>query len=239
MNKTMILVLIGILLAGCASNPSSPFTHIYAFGDEYTDNGNSYDFGKVVAENNEDLANYLKWLDTYYWQGRYSNGPLPVEVLAEETNVDLTNYAFAGALSDFHNIAEAISQLTNAGAKQFVVVNMHDISKQPLMLDEYIAGAGAYQSWFNAMLPDEMKKLAMELDVKISIFDDQAVEDRILSNADDYGLTNLKDKCLVWTETGESTACESPDDYFYWDDEHPTRHVNQIIGEAMAEQLSK
>jgi len=31
-----------------------------------------------------------------------------------------------------------------------------------------------------------------------------------------------------------TTACNSPDEYFFWDPVHPTRRVHQIVGEAMA-----
>jgi cholinesterase len=311
MNKIMIFIMIGILLAGCSTTSSAPISQVYAFGDDYSDNGNAYKMVNSLTVDNEAVIPWVKWLDTYYWQGRFSNGPLPVEVLAKKLKIDLVDYAVAGALSDTHNIAEtilliqrntgllsqvqkfitdldeekadadaiyviqigdgdfenskpddefdsgilsdkvianigeAISQLTDAGAKRFVVVNMHDISKQPLMEEVFVTAAKAYQSYFNATLLAEMETLAEDLDVEIKIFDYAAVSDGIRSEPDKYGLINLDDKCLAHTEPAPTwadaitTVCKSPDEYYYWDDEHPTRVVNQIIGEAMAEQLSK
>jgi phospholipase/lecithinase/hemolysin len=86
-----------------------------------------------------------------------------------------------------------------------------------------------------------MEKLAQELGVDITIFDYQAIEARILNDPDEYGITNLKEQCMVYNAIPDpnTTVCAPPDEYFYWDAGRPTRRVHQIIGEAMAEQLSK
>lgn len=78
------ILLGGILLAGCSGSQSSqekPISHVYAFGDEHSDKGQCS-------------------------EGRMSNGPLAVEVLAERLNVDLTDYAWCAALSGYDYLEE-------------------------------------------------------------------------------------------------------------------------------------
>ena len=304
MNKVMVFILISMLLAGCSSTSRTPISHIYAFGDTFSDNGNAYKINKGILAETGENAEAMKWFETFYWQGRYTNGPVAVEVLADRLKIDLTDYAVTYANSDtsnavdtdfaefkntgllgqaqkyiaslkgekadpdalYHikigsgafmnlyegdpkpiadqviaNISEAISLLAAAGAKQYMVANMHNISAYPDKSEMDVSGAKAYQSYFNSTLPVAMEKLARELGVKITIFDYQAVEDHIMSNPAEYGITNIMDQCLDATDFTESdtTVCKSPDEYFFWDGGRPTRTVHQILGEAMAEQLSK
>jgi phospholipase/lecithinase/hemolysin len=65
-------------------------SHVYAFGDSYSDNGNFYKLDPGA-------------FDSFNWQGRSSNGPVAVEVLANELGVGLTDYAVGGAKSDTDN----------------------------------------------------------------------------------------------------------------------------------------
>jgi len=71
--------------------PTSRITHVYAFGDDHSDNGNYY---KLTMESAFRIN----------WQGRLSNGPLAVEVMAERLNVELTDYAVCAAMSGLSSI---------------------------------------------------------------------------------------------------------------------------------------
>ena len=50
-----------------------------------------------------------------------------------------------------------------------------------------------YQSRIKSTLPGVIDRLAGQLKVKISVFDFIAAEERIRSNASQYGFTNLTD----------------------------------------------
>ena len=94
----VIAALALVVLADCApavtATPvTAPFTHIYAFGDSYSDNGNG---ARLLGSD---------WTANFYWEGRASNGPTGVEVLATQLNVPLTDYAVVGARSDTESIA--------------------------------------------------------------------------------------------------------------------------------------
>ncbi|CAG8580024.1 20524_t:CDS:2 [Cetraspora pellucida] len=64
------------------------FTKYVAFGDSFSDNGNSYN-----------LTNET-WPTPINYKGHFTNGKVWTEYLAELLNVKLTNYAFGGATSN-------------------------------------------------------------------------------------------------------------------------------------------
>jgi phospholipase/lecithinase/hemolysin len=83
----------------------APISHVYGFGDSMSDNGNA---AKLLGAD---------WSAQYYWQGRASNGPTAVEVLAARLNVPLTDYAVYGARSDSDSDSlESDPRLANTGA---------------------------------------------------------------------------------------------------------------------------
>lgn len=70
--------------ATAASTPTAtPISHVYAFGDSYSDNGNMKKL----------LPSGPPW--NLMWEGRVSNGPVAVEVLATRLNVPLTDCLYA------------------------------------------------------------------------------------------------------------------------------------------------
>ena len=303
MNKVMVFILIGVLLAGCSNSSSPNITHVYAFGDEQSDMGKCIDLVKEAIDQGEadpievpKIFN-LKVQDRY--GGRLTNGPVAVEVLADRLGVPLTDYAVCMAMSDhytllpsavfdntgllgqidqfekdlngkeadpnalytiqiggvdlFHrgtsntatavisNIATAIRRLAELGAKHILVGNAFNMSKFPGFTVMGIARtAEEYQTLFNETLPGELETLAEELNADIEIFDITAVENSIQSHPENYGITNLTEPCThLGSGDGVTDICTNPDAYYYWGYFYPTRHVHEILGEAMAEQLSK
>ncbi|CAG8445313.1 10091_t:CDS:2, partial [Scutellospora calospora] len=68
--------------------PRKRYNNIIAFGDSFTDVGNVYN-----------LSNNI-WPSKTNYTGRFCNGKLWVEYLADWLNVELLNYAFGGATAD-------------------------------------------------------------------------------------------------------------------------------------------
>ena len=88
--KTLCLGLLALMLAIPSVVAASQFSHIVVFGDSLSDTGNLYalDPSSVPASK--------------YYQGRFSNGPVWVEYLAEADLLDATlvNNAYGGASTD-------------------------------------------------------------------------------------------------------------------------------------------
>ncbi len=141
----------------------------------------------------------------------------------------------AAADLEVANLVTAVTDLAKAGARQIMLVNLPDLSILPGVVSEgYVDEATAFQARVNAALPTEMERLSKEYNIPIKIFDYLAASQKIRANPDQYKLTNLTDMCVSFPS---EVVCPSPDGYFFWDEYHPTRRVQQIIGEAMAEQL--
>ncbi|MFC2037944.1 SGNH/GDSL hydrolase family protein [Chloroflexota bacterium] len=261
---------------------------MYAFGDSNSDNGN--------------LKQLLpSWHWDVYWEGRLSNGPVAVEVLANRLSVELTDYAVAGAKSDtsnlnpsfpntgalgqvekfktelnghsadpnalyfvmigandfnevldvvpsdiptltdhtVDNIATLITQLAQLGAKRFLVVNSAEIAVKPHVVTKGRSDQAAeFQALMNSKLSSQLDELKSQLKVEITLFDYVTLSTKIRENPSDYGLSNLTDACQP-VFFGVKSACASPDEYYFWDEAHPTRRVHQIFGEAWAALFGK
>lgn len=92
----LALKLAGLSLAVTAlahSADAAAYSQIIAFGDSLSDNGNLFALtGKPPAP---------------YYQGRFSNGPVAVEVMADSMGLSLTDYAYGGAQTGTGNVSGA------------------------------------------------------------------------------------------------------------------------------------
>lgn len=86
-----------VLLAAPLGAAHAAYSQIVAFGDSLSDNGN------VFATTKDALGFGLPTAP--YWNGRFSNGPVAVEVMAQTLGISLVDYAFGGALTGTTNRA--------------------------------------------------------------------------------------------------------------------------------------
>ncbi|MDF1757789.1 MAG: SGNH/GDSL hydrolase family protein [Legionellaceae bacterium] len=98
MFKKFLIVIIGGLLFSTAAF-SAPLNKIVVFGDSLSDNGNLYEYFKHQLPPSPP-----------YYKGRFSNGPVWVEILAKSLypknwNNHLLDYAFGGAGVSYEGIA--------------------------------------------------------------------------------------------------------------------------------------
>jgi phospholipase/lecithinase/hemolysin len=68
-----------------------------------------------------------------------------------------------------------------------------------------------------------LSNLRPPLGATIIPLDVHTLFENIITNPPLYGLTNAKEQCLA------NIACTNPDDFFFWDEQHPSRQGHRLI----------
>ncbi|MHA5865958.1 cholinesterase ChoE, partial [Pseudomonas aeruginosa] len=117
MRTRLPALLLGVLLAGQACGHTSPLLapvrQIHAFGDSYSDNGESQRLTREMLA--KGIAGAQALPGEVYWQGRWSNGPTAVEVLARQLGAQLADHAVGGAKSGADNYYGWMSAYRHTG----------------------------------------------------------------------------------------------------------------------------
>lgn len=129
--RTLLLSLIlGLFCAQLTlSATAAPIEHIYAFGDSYSDNGASDRLTHEMLEKGIKDAQRLP--GELYWQGRWSNGPTAVEVLAQRLGAQLTDYAVGGAKSGRNNYYAWMTPYQDTGLSGQIDQYLGGLNGQP------------------------------------------------------------------------------------------------------------
>ena len=250
---------------------AASFSQIYVFGDSLSDVGNTLQATGIPPS-------------PPYFQGRFSNGPVWVEYLAEDLELapnQQINYAIGGATTgsnntlipgvqlpglqqqidsfkatntsadpnalyivwaganDYlgggvtnpalpvNNLSTAVSSLADYGAKSIMVVNLPSLGKLPgTNRDTQIANSlNTLTELHNSGLSASLNLLSQNTDTDIIPLDINSLFNQAIATPAEFGFTNVTNSCL-------SVGCTNPDDYFFWDDLHPTTTAHKIVGEV-------
>ncbi|MEQ9552387.1 MAG: autotransporter domain-containing protein [Coleofasciculus sp. G3-WIS-01] len=262
-------VLLSTLLPLDAS--AQKFEEFYIFGDSLSDVGNRFESSQGLFPPSPP-----------YFEGRFTNGLVWVEVLGLELGIDhnrANNFALGGATSEdvleqvieltttrqpldsnglytvwggandyldiapgtnptdidttttVNTLSNAVTTLIANGAETIIVVNLPDLGRTPLRLaspfpaDAITAAVNQYNRNLNAA----MQMLAQNREVQIIPLDVNALVNEVLAEPARYGITNVTEPCL---NDATDTVCPNPDEYFFWDEIHPTAAVHELLGEA-------
>jgi len=140
------------------------------------------------------------------------------------------------------NIQQAITTLYNAGARYFFVPSMPDLSITPRaqQLEKtrpgYIANASKYSLQFSDVLRTALQNSAKRYPAaKVMTFDTMTFLKEEMARARAEG-KNLTDAChpggLNLTQFEDRPVCPDPENYLFWDDNHPTAEANRRLGKA-------
>jgi phospholipase/lecithinase/hemolysin len=151
--------------------------------------------------------------------------------------------AAADVAAVINNIDTAVGTLASEGAKNFLVLTVPDLGKTPAAIATGplgIAAASALSGEFDLGLEQSLGILAGEDPVlSIDVLDTYSLVDAIVANPAQFGLTDVTDPCL----TGEvnyagGTPCSNPNQYLFWDTEHPTAAGQAIVAAAALQTLA-
>lgn len=137
MKNSITKVLVAfVTMIGASSAVADPqFSSVIAFGDSLSDNGNYYRLvDKLTPLTPQDGAPPLP-----YFFGRFSNGPVAVELLAANLGIPLHDFAVGGALSGLPNEDPRFPGSGVLGQVQDLVAKKHKLDDDAL----YVVWGGA------------------------------------------------------------------------------------------------
>jgi len=130
------------------------------------------------------------------------------------------------------NIANEISTLAAAGAKQFLVLNLPLLGEIPLTNTLSASVRQTLDAWsvgFNQTLQAELPQLQQSLGIQIHSLNIQTLFQNVMADPANYGFTNITGFAQNSSLAGNG--------YLFWDLEHPTTQADQIIGALAAQSV--
>lgn len=134
------------------------------------------------------------------------------------------------------NLGTGLTQLYNAGARNFLVPNMANLGLTPAMQAEGPLAAGL-ASLRSAEHNAALAQLLGTLDQSLALADFRTVDvfgllNSAALNPDQYGLSNTDTPCQT------TPGCAgNPSGYLFWDGVHITTAAHQVVGHAFAAAL--
>jgi phospholipase/lecithinase/hemolysin len=129
------------------------------------------------------------------------------------------------------NIANEVTTLAMAGAKQFLIPNLPPLGDIPAINQNPAqqAAANAWSATFNAALQADLTPLEKTLGIQIHLVDIHSLALNLIANPSQYGFTNVTGEAINPSLNGNG--------YLFWDQEHPTTQADQIIASVAAAEL--
>ena len=137
-------------------------------------------------------------------------------------------------------IVTNIETLYSAGAREFLIVNVPDLGKTPLV--RYL---GTHE---NPLIPLLASQLTGEFDLGLQagtapfaalpgiqyfqFFDVNVLLDEAIASPASFGLTDVVDSCTVPFVTSHA-ICTDPGSFLFWDGAHPTTAGHAIVAHAV------
>ena len=123
------------------------------------------------------------------------------------------------------NTVTAISDLYADGMRNLLYYEVPDLAVVPefkALGSEFATDAGTLAKDFNAGVLDDVKALGLS---GLRVFDVPVFSamDKIVADPSMFGLTNVTDPCLSGDFMSPGVECADPDQYLFWDGEHPTK----------------
>ena len=129
------------------------------------------------------------------------------------------------------NLSTAAQSLANAGAKNIMVVDLPDLGKLPLTRELMQANelsnlTAQHNSQLFQTIQDQVGDSVNIIPFKASSFFNQAI-----ANPSQFNFTNVTERCFNRNASPPS-ICPNPNEYFFWDEVHPTTATHGFVAEA-------
>lgn len=132
------------------------------------------------------------------------------------------------------NAEIGLQTLINQGATNVLVPNVFDLSKSPQYNNDPVKAAQVQElvTKYNAKLAALIAGLkTANPQVDLMPFDTYELFNRMISQPNDYGLTNVSTRCVTNLNT-----C-NPDEWLFWNATNPTTKAHSLIAREMFQQV--
>ena len=206
-----------------------------------TAGGNNYAYGGAQTSGTGGLNGWLiddldEQVDDFL-ENRTARPETLFVVLASVN--DFLNTSQTNVSVPIANIAEDLTRLHAAGARQMLVINLPRLGNTPRF-----NGSASLSNTMNTRTDDFNRQLAVALDglsgsladLALIQYDLAALFQEALSDPAQYGLTNVTAPAAPGLDVGDffyssGNVVSGPEDYLFWDDIHPTTTAHAILAE--------
>ena len=144
-----------------------------------------------------------------------------------------------------NQIANDLTRLHSAGARQMVVMNLPRLGNTPRFNGNPSLSStmNSLTNEFNFQLATAISGLTTTLsNTTIVLYDLALLFDHAIANPFVYGLTNTSDPAAPGLEAGDNSydlnnVVSNPTEYLFWDEVHPTTTVHEILAEQIYSEL--
>jgi phospholipase/lecithinase/hemolysin len=136
--------------------------------------------------------------------------------------------------------AEALQTLATEGAKTFIVPLVPDVGVAPLAngTASMAALATALSADYNADLTSDIALFDGSDAIEVHFLDTFSLLDAVVADPAAFGYTNVTDRCYIGSFTGSGPpACATPNNYLFWDNEHPTEPGHEMLAATAEAEL--
>lgn len=130
------------------------------------------------------------------------------------------------------NLSLALNSLVQAGAKNLMVVNLPNLGELPRTSNTLISESlNNLTQAHNAQLSTLTQSLGS--DINVTSVDVNTLFASAINNPAQFGFTNVTDPCF-----NGIAVCNSPNQYLFWDEIHPTTATHQFIADLAYNSLN-
>jgi cholinesterase len=147
-------------------------------------------------------------------------------------NPNSTLFFLSGGLNDHTKVTSA--QVNAATAAQVATLyslgaRVFEVALLPSLVPAFTDSANNFNPGYAALVPQLQ---ALYPDAVFGLSNWGPDYDDILTNPSKYGITNTTDPCSNFT-----TACSTPDKYFYYYNSHPSDVAHHFVGDELASEV--